>query len=65
MPKLKTHKSISKRIKITRNGKMIKKRAGQAHFNSRESGSITRAKRRSSELSKVYFENIKQLLPYN
>lgn len=65
MPKIKTHKGLSKRIRITANGKIMKKKAGQGHFNARESGNITRAKRRTQKLSDVYFENIKQLLPYN
>ena len=42
MPKLKTRKSIAKRIKITKKGKVLKKKAGQDHFNARESGKVKR-----------------------
>jgi ribosomal protein L35 len=46
MPKLKTRKVISKRIRRTKSGKIKIKRGGQDHFNSRERGNTTRNKRR-------------------
>jgi large subunit ribosomal protein L35 len=61
MPKIKTHKSISKRFKVTKTGKVIKRTSGQGHFNSREPGSVTRAKRRDTEMSQSYQKTIKQL----
>jgi len=65
MPKLKTRKSIAKRIKLTKKGKVLKKRAGQDHFNARESGNITRKKRRITKMSKANIRNIKAQLPYS
>ncbi|HDQ23200.1 MAG TPA: 50S ribosomal protein L35 [Candidatus Uhrbacteria bacterium] len=65
MPKLKTRKSIAKRIKLTKKGKVLKKRAGQDHFNARESGKITRKKRRITKMSKANVRNIKAQLPYS
>lgn len=44
--KPKTHKAVSKRFTVTRTGKVLKRRAGQDHFNSRDPGKITRKKRR-------------------
>ena len=41
----KTFKALTKRFKMTKNGKVMKRRAGQDHFNSRASGNITRKKR--------------------
>jgi len=49
---MKTNKTISKRFTITKNGKVIKRKAGQGHFNSRESGKTTIMKRRDVSLSK-------------
>jgi len=43
--KLKTHKALSKRFKLTKNSKLIKRKAGQDHFNSRENGKTRRNKR--------------------
>ena len=62
MSKMKTRKSVSKRFKITKNGKVLKRKAGQDHFNSRESGKTTRKKRRDVEMSKTLHKNIKELI---
>ncbi len=35
---IKTNKSYTKRIKVTKNGKLIARKAGQNHFNSRQTG---------------------------
>lgn len=51
--KLKTSKSMSKRIKVTKNGKMLKRKAGQAHFNSRDNGKASRNKRRDITMAKT------------
>ncbi len=64
MPKLKTRKSVAKRIKITKKGKVLKKRAGQDHFNARESGKVKRNKRRPKNVSKTITKNLKRQLPY-
>lgn len=61
--KLKTHKTISKRIRITKTGKLMKRYAGQDHFNSRDSGNITRKKRRDASVSPSYVKSIKSLMP--
>ncbi len=60
--KLKTHKTVAKRIKITASGKLIKRKGGQDHFNSRESGNVTRNKRRDLAVSKRYTRNLKSLI---
>ena len=62
--KLKTHKTVSKRIKLTATGKMIKRKAGQDHYNSRESGNVTRAKRSDLKVAKQYVRNILSLMPH-
>ena len=43
---MKTNKAIAKRFKVTKTGKVLKRCAGQDHFNSRESGKVVRNKRR-------------------
>ena len=62
--KLKTHKATAKKIKVTKSGKLITKRAGQDHFNAREIGKVTRNKRRHVSVAKVDTRNIKRLIPY-
>ncbi|NCS98800.1 50S ribosomal protein L35 [Candidatus Parcubacteria bacterium] len=35
---MKTNKSYKKRLKVTRNGKVVARKAGQSHFNAKQSG---------------------------
>jgi ribosomal protein L35 len=65
MPKIKTHKATVKRITITKTNKIKQRKAGQDHFNARESGNTMRSKRRDINASKCYSKTIKQLMPYN
>ena len=60
--KQKTNKTISKRFRITAKGKLMHRKGGQDHFNSRESGKVTRNKRRDEEMSKSYEKNLKTLI---
>lgn len=62
---LKTHKASSKRIAITKTGKMKKRKAGQSHFNSREPGKVTRNKRTDVTLTRTVRKGISALLPYH
>ncbi len=64
MPKLKTHKSASKRILVTPTGKQLKRAAGQDHFNARERGNTKMNKRRDIQLSRATSKMIKTLMPY-
>ncbi len=65
MAKLKTNKATKKRLRITGAKKIIKRKSGQDHFNTRETGKITRNKRRDSEINKSIKKTIKILLPYS
>lgn len=48
---MKTNKSYSKRIKVTKNGKILVRKSGQNHFNAKES--------RSSQLKKKKYRTLK------
>lgn len=63
MPKVKTHQGAAKRIRKTKRGKLLSRAAGQDHFNSRESGKITKNKRRDLVLHKSNHK-LKTLIPY-
>jgi ribosomal protein L35 len=43
---MKTNKSFSKRLKVTKNGKLLMRKAGQNHFNAKESRRSQLHKRR-------------------
>lgn len=48
---MKTNKSFTKRIKVTKNGKLIARRPGQNHFNARQTGQQRLARKRTQQLS--------------
>jgi len=60
--KTKTRKTIAKRFKITKTGKLLKRYGGQDHFNAREPGKVTRKKRRDKTVSNAFTKNLKQLI---
>lgn len=49
----KTNKRIAKTFWKTGSGKLMRRKAGQAHFNARESGKTTKNKRRDLVVSKT------------
>jgi large subunit ribosomal protein L35 len=51
MPKLKTHKGIKKRFKVSATGKVSHKRCGSSHLNSHKSGNKIRKLRKRSFLT--------------
>ncbi|MDA0208416.1 MAG: 50S ribosomal protein L35 [bacterium] len=63
--KQKTHKAMSKRFSVKGSGKITKRKAGQDHFNSRESGKVRRNKRRDITLSATVKKAVKSLMPYH
>jgi ribosomal protein L35 len=53
MPKQKTNKRVAKTFWKTGSGKLMRRKSGQAHFNSRESGKTTKNKRRDLSMHKT------------
>jgi large subunit ribosomal protein L35 len=60
--KAKTIKSISKRFRITKKGKVKKIKQSQNHFKAKDTGKQTRNKRRDLTLSKADAKVIKTLI---
>ncbi|OHA90614.1 MAG: hypothetical protein A3F53_00630 [Candidatus Zambryskibacteria bacterium RIFCSPHIGHO2_12_FULL_48_10] len=46
---MKTNKSYAKRLKVTKNGKLLSRKSGQNHFNSKDRRQAKSAKNRSVE----------------
>ena len=63
--KLKTRKSVLKRIKITGSGKILRRPVHQDHFNAKESGQKTRRKRKTKKLQRISGKKIRRMLPYS
>lgn len=59
---MKTHKATAKRYRVTKNKKIIKRTAGQNHFNGRENGKTGRNKKSdviaSTTLNRVMATNL-------
>ncbi len=48
---MKTNKSYTKRLRVTKNGKIIARKAGQNHFNAKTSSSTKMAHRRTRTIT--------------
>ena len=59
---MKTRKSIAKRFKITRTGKVLRRMTGQDHSRAKKSGKRKRAGRKWVKMSKPEAKKIKKLL---
>lgn len=64
MTKIKTHKATAKRFQLTGGSKVKKRKAGQGHFNARESGNTKRNKRLDISADATLVKTIKTLTPY-
>jgi len=47
---MKTNKSYAKRLKVTKNGKIIARKPGQNHFNAKKTGTARMADRRANPI---------------
>jgi len=61
---MKTRKSITKRFKITKSGKVLHLPPGQNHFRAKKSGKEIRNKRKLVELDKNTAKLIKKALKF-
>lgn len=48
---MKTNKSYAKRLKVTKNGKILARKTGQNHFNAKASGAKRMAKKRTQTIT--------------
>lgn len=64
MPKLKTPKSVIKKIKLSRRKKVLRRRTGQNHYNSKETGQAGRKKKGDFPMFKTDQKNVLKALPY-
>ena len=48
---MKTNKSYTKRIRVTRKGKLVVRKSGQDHFNAKERGRTKGNKKRAQSLT--------------
>lgn len=56
----KPNKSILKRITITKSGRLLRRKAGQNHFNAKESRRVQRWKKATLSLSPAFEKALRQ-----
>lgn len=62
MPKLKTHKGTAKRIKLTRTGKLLRRRAFGSHLLAKKSKSRKRTIKTETTITGTIAKNIKRVI---
>lgn len=62
MPKIKTHKSTSKRVKVTGSGKLMRRRSFMSHFMEKKSEGRKRNNRKANEINASRQKNVKRSL---
>ncbi len=62
--KQKTRKAVAKKVKKTGSGKLIRRKTGQNHYNTRETGAQKRGKRMDQGFLRADENNLKRAIPY-
>ncbi len=62
MPKQKTRKSISKRFRITKHGKVLRRQGFRGHLNVKKSANKKRRLKRVVKMNKIYARKIRKVL---
>lgn len=62
MPKAKIRKSITKRFKITKNGKILRRRSFSRHLRSKKSRAKKMAQKRPVEVTGFYAKKLRKAL---
>ena len=62
MAKLKTRKALTKRFKVTRTGKVLRRPVGQDHYLSKQTGKKRRSRRSWVQMQDADAKKIKKLL---
>ena len=62
MPKIKTHKGTTKRVKVTAQGKLTRQRAFGVHMLAKKSGGRKRAIKTSASITGKMARNVKRAL---
>ena len=62
MPKQKTRKSITKRFRVTKNGKVLRRQGFARHLNTKKSKKKLRRLKKTIEVDKSHSKKIKKLL---
>jgi len=62
MPKNKTHSGISKRIKVTGSGRLLRQKAGRRHLLEKKPSTLTRRLEGTTEVAANDVKRVKRML---
>ncbi len=62
MPKVKTKKILTKRLKITKNGKVLRRQGFKRHLNVKKSSKKKRRLKRVIHMGKTYSKKVRKAL---
>lgn len=65
MPKLKTKKGVKKRFKLTKTGKVKRKKEGARHILTKKTRKRKRSLKASTTVDKAMEKKVRSLLPYS
>ena len=64
MPKIKTHSGAKKRIKLSKNGKVIRAHANKSHILNKKTTKRKRGLRQTAVTDKTNVAAVKRMIPY-
>ena len=64
MPKIKTHSGAKKRVKLSKNGKVIRAHANKSHSLNKKTTKRKRGLRKTTVADKTNVAQVKRLVPY-
>jgi large subunit ribosomal protein L35 len=64
MPKLKTHRGVAKRFRVTATGKVVRRRAAKSHLLTKKTRRKKHSLKKTVVLSRADRQAIKRLIPY-
>ncbi len=64
MPKLKTHRGVAKRFRVTGTGKIVRRRAAKSHLLTKKTRHKKHSLKKAAVLSRADRQTIERLMPY-
>ena len=64
MPKIKTHSGAKKRLKLSKNGKVIRAHANKSHILNKKTTKRKRGLRQTAVTDKTNVAAVKRMIPY-
>jgi large subunit ribosomal protein L35 len=64
MPKLKTHRGVAKRFRVTATGKIVRRRAAKSHLLTKKTRRKKHSLKKAAVVSYTDYVTLDRLLPY-